>query len=79
MTDRVPQDSPKHSSNPVVRIVAHQTSSAQPDTISKQRVELHARHGSLDVDSVEGLLDDAVDDGELETAPEEDLYRIADS
>jgi len=77
--DIVPEDSPKHSENPVVRIVAHQTSPAQTDTISKQRVKLHARHGSLDVDSVEDLLDDAVDDGELETAPDEDIYRIADS
>jgi len=69
---------PKHSSNPVVRIVAHQTSPAQPDTISQQRVELHARHGSLDVDSVEDLLDDAVDVGELEKAPDADRYRTAE-
>jgi len=70
--------SPNQSSNPAVRIVAHNTSSAQPDTISKQRVKLHATAGSLDEDSVEDLLDDAVDDGELETAPDEDLYRIAE-
>lgn len=76
MTDRVPEDSPKHSSNPVVRIVAHNTSPAQPDTISQQRVELHAHHGSVAVDDVEGLLDDAVDAGELEKAPEADRYRI---
>ncbi len=69
---------PKHSSNPAVRIVAHQTSPAQPDTISQQRVELHARHGSLDVDSVEDLLDDAVDVGELEKAPDADRYRTAE-
>jgi len=78
MTDPVPEDSPKHSSNPAVRIVAHNTSPAQPDTISQQRVELHATQGSVDVDSVEGLLDEAVDDGELEKAPDEDLYRIAE-
>ncbi len=78
MTDRVPEDSPKDSSNPSVRIVAHNTSQAQPDTISKQRVKLHATAGLLDEDSVESLLDDAVDDGELEKAPDEDLYRVAE-
>jgi len=78
MTDRVPKNTPKHSSNPVVRIVAHNTSPAQPDMISKQRVKLHATHGSLDVDSVDDLLEDAVADGELEKAPDSDRYRIAE-
>ena len=76
--DIVPEGSPKHSANPVVRIVAHQTSPKQPDTISKRRVKLHARHGSIDVGSVEDLLDDAVDDCELEKAPDADRYRIAE-
>lgn len=57
---------PSHSDNPIVRIVAHNTSPKQPDVIHKQRVKLHARHGSVEVDDVEGLLEDAVDAGELE-------------
>ena len=77
MVETVPPDSPKYSENPVVRIVAHNTSPKQPDTISQQRVELIAHHGSLDVDSVDGLLEDAVDDGELEEV-EPDVYRVAE-
>lgn len=74
----VPKADAKHSDNPVTRIIAHNTSPAQPDTISAQQVRLHAHHGSVDVDSVEDLLEDAVADGELEKAPDADRYRIAE-
>jgi len=60
MTDAV------HSGNPVVRIVAHNTSPKQPDAISVDQVKTHATHGSLDVDRVDDLLGDAVGAGELE-------------
>lgn len=63
---------PRHSDNPVVRLVAHQTSQSQHDWIHEQRVKLHATAGSLSVDSVEDLLEDAVDDGELEV--DDDRY-----
>jgi hypothetical protein len=59
-------DNPKLSDNPVVRIVAHNTSPKQPDTISAQKVKLTAKHGSLDVGDVAVLLDDAVAAGKLE-------------
>ncbi len=66
MTDTGLRGNPKHAENPIVRIVAHNTSPKQPDTVSTQRVKLLARQGSIDVDSVEDLLSDAVADGELE-------------
>lgn len=75
----IPKEAAKHSDNPAVRIAAHQTSQKQPDTISERRIKLHACHGSLDVDSVEGLLADAVADGELEeVAGEEDVFRVVE-
>ncbi len=67
---------PTHSDNPVVRIVAHNTTPKQPDTISAQKVKLHARHGSVDPDDVEELLEDGVDGGELEEVAE-GVYRVA--
>lgn len=73
----VPNADAKHSDNLVVRIVAHNTSPNQPDTISAQKVKLHAHHGSVDVDDVEDLLEDAVGAGELEKAPDADRYRVA--
>ena len=62
-----------HSSNPAVRIVAHNTSPKQSDVIHKQRVKLHATTTS--VDDVGGLLEDAVDAGELE-ALDNDYYAV---
>lgn len=76
--DLVPKDSATHSDNPIVRIVAHQTSQAQRDVIHEQRVKLHATTGSVAVDDVEDLLEEAVDAGELEKAPDKDVYRVAE-
>jgi len=53
-----------------VPIVDYNTSPAQKDTISAQRVKLHAHDGSVDVDAVEDLLADAVEDRELEQTEE---------
>jgi len=64
-----------HSSNPAVRIVAHNTSLAQSETIHEQRVKLHAKTTSVDVDDVEDLPEDAVDAGELE-ALDNDYYAV---
>ncbi len=64
------------SNNPVVRIVAANTSPMQPDSIPARRVKLHARDGSLSVDAVDNLLEDAVSNGELEKS--KDNYRIAE-
>jgi len=76
MNSNVSDGSPKYSSNPIVRIVAHNTSQKQPDTIATQRIKLHATSGCIDVDSVEDLLADAVADGDLEKT--EDGYRVHD-
>lgn len=65
------------SDNPAVRIVAHQTSAKQRDVITEQRVKLHASHGSVAVDDVEDLLEEAVDAGELEEV-EDGLFRVAE-
>lgn len=65
------------SDNPAVRIVAYNTSPKQPDTITEQRVKLHATHGSADPDDVEDLLEDGVDAGKLEEV-EEDVYCVAE-
>ena len=66
-----------HSDNPAVRIVAYNTSPAQPDTITEQQVKLHAHHGSVEPDDVECLLDDAVDAGELDEV-KENVYCLAE-
>ncbi len=76
MAGTVPADSPKHSSNPIVRTVAHNTATKQPDTIPTQRIKLHANSGSINVESVDGLLSDAVADGELEETA--DGYRVSE-
>ncbi len=67
---------PTRSDNPAVRIVAYNTSPKQPDAITAQKVKLHARHGSLDTDAVEDLLEDGVDGGELEEVAE-GVFRVA--
>lgn len=68
---------PTHSGNPAVRIVALNTSPEQPDTISAQKVKLHASHGSVAVDDVEGLLEDGVSAGELEEV-EKGVFRAVE-
>lgn len=68
---------PTHSDNPAVRIVAYNTSPKQPDAIHKQRVKLHATHGSVDADRVDELLEAGVDAGELEEVAE-DVFHVAE-
>lgn len=77
MTNIVDDDSPKHSANPVVRIVAHNTSLPQYDAIPEHRVKLHATTGSVAVGDVDDLLEDAVDAGELEEV-DNDIYSVAE-